>query len=637
MNTATASVAQLTWRAVLLGVILAVLMAAANAYLGLFAGMTIASAIPSAVVSMAVLRLLGGQGSILEHNIVQTGGSAGSSTATGAIFVLPALVMLGHWQHYPYLWVVAFVAMGGVLGVLFSVPLRRALIIDQKLAFPEGTAAAEVLRAGDDPKQGAKLLALAGAGGAALKLAGANGLRLIPDAAAAAGFAGKSLLYVGMSLSAAMLGVGYVCGLNVGIVIVSGSLISWNIALPIYSHYVASDPTASGVDAAYALWSQHLRYLGVGAMLVGGVWTLIALRGSIINSVRMALKATSGAAAAALDERERDLPMRWVLAGIAACVLPLLFMYHSVVGSFGISIVMAIMMIALSFLFCAVSAYMTGLVGGSNDPVSGMIIATVLSAAALLLGLTGGDATIGPVAAIMVGAAVCCAVCLASDNLQDLKCGYLIGASPWRQQLMLGVGAVTSALVLAPVLNLLASAYGIGVADALHPKPLLAPQATLMATVAKGLFGGNLQWDLITYGALIGVAVIVLDVLLKKRGSNFRTPVLAVAVGIYLPLDVTSPIFLGGLLAHYTERARKGLADEPGRARRGTLYAAGMIAGESLMGVLIAIPIVATGRADVLSLPDALQFAGLKGSLLGMILLAGLAWALYRAGTRAAR
>lgn len=625
--------AQLTWRAVLLGVILAVMMAAANAYLGLFAGMTIASAIPSAVVSMAVLRLLGGQGSILEHNIVQTGGSAGSSTATGAIFVLPALVMLGHWNHYPYLWVVAFVAMGGVLGVLFSVPLRRALIIDQKLAFPEGTAAAEVLRAGDDPKQGAKLLALAGAGGALLKLAGANGLRLIPDAAAAAGFAGNSLLYIGTSLSAAMLGVGYVCGLNVGIVIISGSLISWNIALPIYSHYVSGGNPGAPIDAAYALWSQHLRYLGVGAMLVGGVWTLIALRGSIINSVRSALQATSGAAAAAMDERERDLPMRWVLIGIAACTLPLLFMYHSVVGNFTISAVMALIMIALSFLFCAVSAYMTGLVGGSNDPVSGMIIATVLSASVLLLGLTGANAAIGPVAAIMVGAAVCCAVCLASDNLQDLKCGNIIGASPWRQQLMLAVGAVTSALVLAPVLNLLASAYGIGIADAAHPKPLLAPQATLMATVAKGLFGGQLQWNLITIGAAIGVAVILLDVMLEKSGSKFRTPVLAVAVGIYLPLDVTSPIFLGGLLAHFAERARAGQPNEETRARRGTLFAAGMIAGESLMGVLIAIPIVMTGRADVLALPSVLQM----GSWLGMILLALLGWALYRTATRAPR
>ena len=631
MNTRAAAVAQLTWRAVLLGVVLAVLMAAANAYLGLFAGMTIASAIPSAVVSMAVLRLLGAQGSILEHNIVQTGGSAGSSTATGAIFVLPALVMLGHWNHYPYLWVVAFVAMGGVLGVLFSVPLRRALIIDQKLAFPEGTAAAEVLRAGDDPQQGARLLALAGAGGALLKLAGANGLRLVPDAAAAAGFAGKSLLYIGTSLSAAMLGVGYVCGLNVGIVIISGSIISWNIALPIYSHFVSAG-TAAGIDAAYALWSQHLRYLGVGAMLVGGVWTLIALRGSIINSVKSALKATSGAAAAALDERERDLPMRWVLIGIAACTLPLLFMYHSVVDSFALSAVMALMMIALSFLFCAVSAYMTGLVGGSNDPVSGMIIATVLSASVILLGLTGANAVIGPVAAIMVGAAVCCGVCLASDNLQDLKCGHLIGASPWRQQLMLAVGACTAALVLAPVLNLLASAYGIGIADAAHPKPLLAPQATLMATVAQGLFGGQLQWNLIAIGAVIGVAVILLDVLLEKRGSTFRTPVLAVAVGIYLPLDVTSPILLGGVLAWFAERARQGKPHEESIARRGTLYAAGMIAGESLMGVLIAIPIVLTGRADVLALPEVLQM----GSWLGMLLLAGLGWALYRAATRPA-
>jgi len=640
VNTTAASAgAQLTLRAMVLGIVLAALLAAANTYLGLFAGLTIASAIPSAVVSMAVLKMLGG-GSILENNIVQTGGSAGSSTATGVIFTAPALVMLGFWTDYPYGWIFAFAALGGVLGVLFTVPLRRALIIEQKLRFPEGVAAAEVLRAGADPARGAKLLAITAVVGALLKLCAANGLRLIPDAAAVAGYAGKGLMYLGTNVSGAILGVGYICGINAGIVMITGSLIAWDIALPIYTAFLlpgsalAADVAgASAADAAYLIWSKQIRFIGVGTMVVGGLWTLYSIRGAMVSSVRAALGAASRLSGASSDHREQDLPLRWMLIGVAACTIPLFFMYHQVVDSYLISIAMTLAMIVLAFVFCAVSAYMTGLVGGSNDPVSGMIIATILAGSALLLALTGGSMALGPVAAVMIGAAVCCALCLASDNLQDLKCGHIVGATPWRQQLMLAVGAVTSALVLAPVLNLLARAYGIGVADATHPDPLIAPQAVLISTVSKALFGGSLPWNMVITGALIGVAVILVDEWLKRGSRGFRAPVLAVAVGVYLPLDVMMPIFLGGVLSWLVNRRNRSQGGES-LASRGMLFSAGLIAGESLMGVIIAFPIVLSGSAAVLALPEAWQLPAWGGQVLGLAVMAALGLWLYRTATR---
>ncbi len=629
---------QLSARAIVLAIVLAVLMGAANTYLGLFAGMTIASAIPSAVVSMAVLKLLG-HGGILENNIVQTGGSAGSSTATGIIFTVPALVMLGAWNDYRYGWVFAFAALGGVLGVLFSVPLRRALIVDQKLAFPEGTAAAEVLRAGADPTRGAKLLSLAAAAGAVVKLAAANGLRLIPDTAVAARYVGRGIAYVGTNLSPALLGVGYICGINVGIVMLAGGVISWNIAVPIYSAYfldgsslAASVAGLSPEDAAGMLWSQQIRFLGVGAMLIGGLWTLVSLRGSLLAGIRSGFAATRRARASEaagsgdeIPDTERDMPMKYVLTGIVLVSLPLMLMYHSVVGSFLISIPMTLAMIVLAFLFCSVSGYMAGLVGSSNDPVSGMIISTILAASAMLLVLTHGNAVVGPVAAVMIGAAVCCALSVAADNVQDLKCGQLVGATPWRQQLMLCIGVVTSAMVIAPVLNLLARAYGIGVPDATHLHPLLAPQATMMAAVSKGLFGASLPLSMIVTGGLIGAAVIILDEWLRRSGAGFRAPVLAVAVGIYLPQDLSVPIFVGGLLSYLARRRRRAGGDES-LAGRGMLFAAGMIAGESLTGVVLAIPIVASGRADVLALPGALQCGRGVGLAMYLALAALLYW-----------
>ena len=632
---------QLTFRAVALAIVLAMVLAAANTYLGLFAGMTIASAIPAAVVSMAVLGALGGAG-ILENNIVQTGASAGSSIASGVIFTIPALVILGYWQDFQYAWVLAIAGLGGILGVLFSVPLRRALIVEQKLAFPEGQAAAEVLKAGENPAQGIRILGVAALGGALAKLAAGSGLRLIPDTAASAGFFGKYLAYFGTNLSPALLGVGYIVGLNIGIVVLAGAMISWNIAIPFYvanvlpgnAELMQATAGLTAEDIANTVWSKQIRYLGVGAMLVGGIWALVSLRHSLLSGVRSGLAAArASAAGAVVAHTEQDLPMKWVLIGIVLFTLPLLALYQVIVGTLAVSLPMTIIMIVAGFLFCSVSAYMVGLVGSSNNPVSGITIATILFSAVMLLLMMGPDSEIGPVAAVMIGAVVCCAACIAGDNLQDLKCGYIVGATPWRQQVMLAIGAVSSALVMAPVLNLLADAYGIGIATEAKPNPLAAPQATLMAAVSKGMFGGELPWDMIAIGALIGIAIITLDEILKARGSSFRTPVLAVAVGIYLPLELMTPIFLGGLLHHLVDRHLKRRGADAAALerhhRKGLLFAAGMITGEALMGIAIAIPIVSSGSADVLALPEALRFGG----WLGLLVVAGLALLLWRSAS----
>jgi putative OPT family oligopeptide transporter len=641
MNVDTAvSPPQLTIRAVVLAIVLAMILAAANTYLGLFAGMTIASAIPAAVVSMAVLRVLGGS-TILENNIVQTGASAGSSIASGVIFTIPALVILGHWVDFQYLWVLAIAGLGGILGVFFSVPLRRALIVDQGLAFPEGKAAAEVLKTGENPAAGVKILGVAALGGGFAKLAAASGLRLFPDVASVSGWMGKWLGYYGTNLSPALLGVGYIVGLNVGILVLIGGMISWNVAIPIYAAFfldgnpdlAATVAAGSAEDAAYAIWSAQIRYLGVGAMLVGGVWALISIRESLLSGIKSGLAAARAGAGRVVAHTEQDLPMNGILVGTLLFTLPLFALYQTIVGSIGVSLPMTIIMIVAGFLFCSVSAYMAGLVGSSNNPVSGITICTILFASLVLLFLMGKGAALGPVAAIMIGAVVCCAACIGGDNLQDLKCGYIVGATPWKQQVMLAIGAASSALVMAPVLNLLLKAYGIGVPTAEHPDPLIAPQATLMASVAKGMFGGHLPWGMISIGAAIGVAVILWDQWLKQRGSEFRAPVLAVAVGIYLPLELAVPIFAGGLLAWLVEKQLgvHGETPEAERAKRnGMLFAAGLITGEALMGIFIAIPIVTSGRADVLALPAGLQFGG----WLGLLVVGGLAGMLYRAGTR---
>jgi putative OPT family oligopeptide transporter len=649
------SAPQLTARAILLSIVLATVLAAANTYLGLFAGMTIASAIPAAVVSMAVLRALGG-GGILENNIVQTGASAGTSIASGVIFTVPALVLMGYWDDFKYGWVLAIAGLGGLLGVLFSVPLRRSLIVDQQMTFPEGKAAAEVLKTGENPSEGIKVLGLASLGGAIGKLFTASGLRLVPDSALASGFLGKYLGYMGTNLSPALLGVGYIVGLNIGAVVVSGSLLSFNIAIPIYHAYFLADPANAELAAniaaacqgltgpecaevsAQMLRGARIRYLGVGAMLVGGLWALITLRGSIASGVRSGLAAARAGSGALIAHTDRDLPMKWVLIGVVLFTLPLAILYYNIVGNLGIGLAMSVIMVVAGFLFCSVSAYMAGLVGSSNNPVSGITIATILFAALVLVGFLGKGSTIGPVAAVMIGAVVCCAACIAGDNLQDLKAGYIVGATPWRQQVMLAIGAVSCAAVMAPTLNVLAESYGIGPRTPEHPQSLEAAQANLMASVANGIFGkGELPWSMIALGAAIGVAVIVFDQILKAKKAPFRVPVLAAAIGIYLPLETMLPIFLGGLLNYLVTRSfARGLSEDEieKRNRKGMLFAAGLITGEALMGICIGFAIYGTKRADVLALPQSLQLHGSLGEFVGLALLGAVGWWLYRVGSK---
>jgi putative OPT family oligopeptide transporter len=640
---------QMSVRAVILAIVLAGILGAGNAYIGLFAGLTIASAIPAAVVSMGILGALG-RGGILENNIVSTGASAGCSIASGLIFTMPALVFLGVWQQFDYWWTLAIGGLGGLLGVLFSVPLRRSLIVEQKMSFPEGQAAAEVLRAGDNPGQGLKVLGGAAAAGGLVKLIEASGLRIIPDTASWAAYWGKGIAYVGTNLSPALLGVGYIVGANVGAIMLLGGIIAWNIAIPIYAVYFldgnpelhAAVQGLSAADAAGAIRSEQIRYLGVGAMLVGGLWTLWTIRRSILSGVQSGLAATRANVAAAVLPTERDLPMKYVLGGIVVFTLPLAALYFVIVGQLGVAVTMTIIMILAGFVFCSVGGYLAGLVGSSNSPISGITICTILFSALVLTLLLGKGSSSGPVATIMIGAVVCCAASIAGDNLQDLKAGHMIGASPWRQQVMLGVGAVATALIMAPTLNLLLNAYGMGPATPEHPRALQAAQATLMESVARGMFGGKLPWDMVITGGAVGVLIIIADEFLKKFSkTGIRAPVLAAAVGIYLPLDLEVPIFLGGLLSWFAQRrlvaglggVRPSAEEIERLTRRGMLFAAGLITGESLIGVAIALGIVLTQSDSFLALPPTFQFSGWVGNWVGFATLVALAILLYRTGT----
>jgi putative OPT family oligopeptide transporter len=629
---------QLTLKAILLSVILTVILASANTYVGLFAGLTVATAIPAAVISMAVLPLFG-KPNILENNIVATGASAGSSISAGAIFTLPALILLHHWMSFDYWWTFTIVGLGGLLGVLFSVPLRRSLIIEQKLKFPEGVAAAEVLKVGANPGEGAKYLGVAGVVGGLFKLI-TSGFGLLPETFVSTRFVGeRGIAFFSYGFSPALLGVGYIVGLNVAILIVAGGLFSWWLAIPVYNAYFFNqDPVLlhklaglSAEDAAFAIWRGQVRYIGVGCMLTGALWALWSLRKSLWAAIRGGLK-VSGAAAGAVPHTERDLPMGAVLIGIALFVVPLFLLYYLVVQQFGVALSMAVIMIVAGFLFSSVSGYMAGLVGSSNNPVSGITICTILFASLVLMLLVGSKSAIGAVAVVFIGAVVCNAAAVAGDNLQDLKAGHLIGATPWRQQVMLMVGVIASAAVMAPVLNVLQFAYGIG--EPSHPggRALPAPQANLVRSVAEGMFGGTLPVGMIEIGAAIGVLIILLDLYLKARGSRWSAPVLAVAVGIYLPLDVTTPILAGGLVAElvsHWHRRNSPPGEHEKLAQNGMLFAAGLITGEALVGIVIAICIWVSKNPDVLDLGHALP----AGKWLAALLLLGVCYWVFRAGT----
>ena len=640
---ASQSLPEITLKAVILGFILSAVLAGANAYLGLKVGLTVSASIPAAVISMAILRFFR-TSNILENNIVQTAASAGESLAAGVIFTLPALLMLQYWQGFDFLATMSIALTGGVLGVLFTIPLRRALIIEAQLQFPEGVATGEVLKAGAEGGEGARYIALAGAAGAALKLF-QTGFRLVADSASGAVHAGRAVFGYGTELGVALLGVGYIVGLNIAILVFAGGLISWLFGIPIYTavaspqDLAAITEGATGYEAALAVWSGRIRYLGVGAMAIGGIWALLSLVKPIKDGILSSLDAVRQARSGRRSEvvrTERDTPIHIVLWGSLAMCVPIFLSFLFIVdqealgitaglywGTLALGLVFSLL---AGFVFASVAGYMAGLVGSSNNPVSGVTIATILTTSLLLLWVLGSQinfavdamqATTAAATAILVGAVVCCAAAIAGDNMQDLKAGYLVGATPFKQQIMQVVGVVAAALVLAPVLDLLFQAYGLGDVfprEGMDPSQALqAPQATLMSSVADGVFRQDLPWNMIIAGALIAAIIIAMDKYLEHRGAEFRMPVLAVAVGIYLPLELTVPIFIGGLVAFFAKRSLRRRKDRIGgeaayeeavqrAGRRGLLFASGLITGEALVGILLAIPFAAAQNTAVLQL-----------------------------------
>ena len=614
---------EITVRAVILGAALSILLAGANAYLGLLAGMTVSASIPAAVVSMAILKAFR-NANILENNLVQTSASAGESLAAGAIFTFPALVMMGTWSGFPYAKTAFMAALGGVIGVLFTIPLRRALIVKSSLTFPEGVATAEVLKAGDSGV-GIKRLAQGGLAGALFKF-GETGLGLWPTVAEGARQVGSSIAYFGINLLPSLVGVGFIVGFNIAILVFLGGALNWLVAIPLYA---ALNPWPEGMissEFAWWIWSNKTRYLGVGAMMGGGLWTLIKLLHSLRLSLKQSLLEASQTTTDTIALRTaQEVPLRGVLLGLLLCLIPLFFFLYAITDHLAAALALTLILTISGFLFSAVAAYMAGLVGSSNNPVSGVTIATILTSAFLLLLFLGAESGVGPAGAIMVGAVVCCAAAIGGDNMQDLKAGQLLGATPWKQQGMQFIGVLAAALAIAPILNLLHQAYGFGEGAA-----LMAPQAALMQSVAEGVFAKNLPWGIVCGGMGIAGVVIALDEWLGKRGATFRTPVLAVAVGIYLPLELGSAILIGGLIAIATaqnQNRRKDIHDaEPGGRSKALLFAAGLITGEALLGILLAIPIVLAKGSNKLRLFETPPAGGLTA---GILLFAGVGLWLY--------
>jgi len=395
---------------------------------------------------------------------------------------------------------------------------------------------------------------------------------------------GRSIFGIGTDLSPALISVGYIVGRNIGILVVAGGLISWAVAIPIYSAVVGFEGDA--LDSAWTIWNSKIRYLGVGAMVIGGVWSLVKLFKPLIEGVKASLDSLkSHSNKGDIPLEENDMPIQFVGLALLALLIPVFLLYFDIIGSLGIAALLSVVMMVFGFLFSAVAAYMAGVVGSSNNPISGVTIATILFSSLLLLALLGTGSGVGAAGAIMVGAVVCCAAAIGGDNLQDLKAGHIVGATPWKQQVMQIIGTLSAAVVLGLVLDILHTAYTIG------SSTLSAPQATLMKSVADGVFTGNLPWNFIYMGGIIAIILILIDLRQERIGSDFRVPVLAVAVGIYLPITLTVPIFIGGMINHLGKKSGGSKISE----KRGLLMSSGLITGEALMGILVAVPIFITG------------------------------------------
>ena len=604
---------ELTPFSIILGILLAVIFGGANAYLGLRVGMTVSASIPAAVISMGIIRVILKRDSILENNVVQTIGSAGESVAAGAIFTLPALFMWAEegLTEMPSLVEISLIALiGGVLGVLFMIPLRAALIVKEHgtLPYPEGKACAEVLMAGEEG--GAKASTVfTGLGVAAVYKFIADGLKLFPSEVdySIDSYKGSG---IGADVLPALLGVGYICGAKVSSYLFAGGLLGWFVLMPLIVLFggdavifPASDPV-SELDT-WGLWGGFIRYIGAGAVACGGILSLIKSLPMIVKTFAEALKGF-GVKDDVSVRTGKDLPMTLVLIGIGVCAI---FMW--LCPAIPVSLFGAIIIVIFGFFFATVSSRMVGLVGSSNNPVSGMAIATLLIAT-MLLKATGMIGTPGMVAAIAIGSVICIIAAIAGDTSQDLKTGYIVGATPVKQQTGELIGVVASALAIGGVLYLLNAAWSYG------SDMLPAPQATLMKMVVEGVMGGNLPWALIFVGVFIALMVEVLGI-----------PVLPFAVGLYLPIHLSVPMMIGGLVRLYFDKKKEDSEEERNhKIERGVLYSSGLIAGEGLVGILLAvfaiINVGGTSLGDIINISGKVSLGNIGGIVFFVILTATL-------------
>ena len=598
---------EFTVTSIVMGIILAVVFGAANAYLGLRVGMTVSASIPAAVISMGVIRVIMKKDSILESNMVQTIGSAGESLAAGAIFTLPVLFL---WakdgiMDSPSLVEIALIALcGGILGVLFMVPLRNALIVKEHgvLPYPEGTACAEVLLAGEEGGASAKSV-FAGMGLAAAFKFLVDGIKVIPGVITAPIKALKTELSA--EVYPALIGVGYICGVKIASYMFAGGLIGWFVLIPAIVTFGGDTILYPGTDTianmyaaggAGAIWSSYIRYIGAGAVAAGGILSLIKSLPLIVNTFVDAIKGMKGSKSNSTLRTNQDLDMRIIGIGVLVMILTIWL-----VPVIPVTLLGAILIVVFGFFFATVSSRMVGLVGSSNNPVSGMAIATLLFAT-ICLKVTGDTGVHGMGGAIAIGSIICIVAAMAGDTSQDLKTGYILGATPKKQQIGELIGSVVSALAIGGVLILLNSAWGFGTTE------LSAPQATLMKMIIEGVMDGNLPWALVFIGVFIAIVVEILGI-----------SVLPVAIGLYLPLELSTTIMIGGLIRWYVDK-KKG-SKKTDDADDGILFCSGMIAGEGLVGIILAILAVA-GVADKLNLSGVLNTGLIGGIVLTVIMVA---------------
>lgn len=591
-------VPEFTVTSVILGAIIAIIFGAANAYLGLRVGMTVSASIPAAVISMGILRVILKGESILENNIVQTIGSAGESLAAGAIFTLPAMfIWMKEWGiGSPSLIEIALIALcGGLLGVFFMIPLRKALIVKEHgvLPYPEGTACAEVLLAGEEGGSKASVV-FAGLGISAVYKFIADGLKVFPSEIEWA-IPGYTNCAIGIDVLPALVGVGYICGYKISGYMFSGALVGWFVLIPMISLfggdvvlYPATDPISS-LDY-WGIWDSYIRYIGAGAVAFGGILSLIKSLPLIVDTFRKAMKDYSIKGESSTLRTDNDMSMKVVLLGSLAVIISIWL-----IPTIPVNLLGAVLIAVFGFFFATVSSRLVGLVGSSNNPVSGMAIATLLISTLALKasGLVGREGMLGSIA---IGSIICIIAAIAGDASQDLKTGYIVGATPKKQQMGELVGVLISAITIGAVLYLLDTAWGFG------SKDIPAPQATLMKLVVEGVMDGNLPWPLIFAGASIGLAVEVLGI-----------PILPFAVGLYLPIHLSAGIMVGGLVRLFTENRKKSSeAEKKAQVDRGILYTSGLIAGEGLVGVLLAIfaliNVGGNSLADIINLSEKINF-----------------------------